>query len=132
MYRPFIFCCRTPVFLHYSTVYTIHFSLYVADSSHSMTYAGASQRCRRYQCFHSCSRIKSGMSLNKCPVQVCVCAGVYVPGCLALTSRFSPETHLSHSTEDGSAGCVFVSGALPLEHMVLDWCLCVSLHVSML
>lgn len=73
MYRPFIFCCRTPVFLHYSTVYTIHFSLYVTDSSHSMTYAGVSQRCRSYQCFHSCSRIKSDMSINRCSVQVCVC-----------------------------------------------------------
>lgn len=61
-----------------------------------------------------------------------MCAGVYVPGCLALTSRFSPETHLSHSTEDSSGGFVFVSAALPLEHMVLDRCLCVSLHVSML
>lgn len=61
---------------------------------------------------------------------MCACVCVCVSGCLALTSS---ETHLSHSTEDGSGEFVFVSGALPSEHMVLDWCervcVCVCLRV---
>lgn len=33
-------CCGTPMFLHYGTVYTIHFSLYATDNSHLVTNTG--------------------------------------------------------------------------------------------
>lgn len=33
--------------------------------------------------------------------------------------NFSPGTHLSHSTEDGSGGFILVSGALPIVGVVV-------------
>lgn len=44
---------------------------------------------------------------------LCVCA----PG--LSRQNFSPGTHLSHSTEDGSGGFILVSGALPIVGVVV-------------
>lgn len=78
MYRPFICRCRTPMFLHYNTVYTIHFSLYATDNSHSMTNTGVSQHRLSYQCFRSCSRIKRDVYINRNSICVLVCVFVFL------------------------------------------------------
>lgn len=55
---PFIWHCRTPMFLHYNTVYMIYFSLSATDNSHSMTNTGLSKHRLSYLCIRSGHRIR--------------------------------------------------------------------------
>lgn len=81
MYRPFIRRCRTPVFLHYTSVYTIHFSLSATDPSHSVTNAGVTQYRLGYQRIRSGSRIRRDVYINSNSVCVCVsCVCVWLSG----------------------------------------------------
>lgn len=130
MYRPFICHCKTPVFFHYTCVYTIR-SRFLPLTPHAVTNTGVSQWCRRYQQMWSGSRIRRDVYSNSNAVCVLLCVRFWLSG--PYKQLRSPETHLSYSTEDGSSGFVFVSAVLPSEFMVLDWCehvcVCVSLRV---
>ena len=130
MYRPFICHCKTPVFFHYTCVYTIR-SRFPPLTPHAVTNTGVSQWCRRYQQMWSGSRIRRDVYSNSNAVCVLLCVRFWLSG--PYKQLRSPETHLSYSTEDGSSGFVFVSAVLPSEFMVLDWCehvcVCVSLRV---
>lgn len=55
---PFIWHCRTPMLLHYDTVYMIYFSLSATDNSHSVTNTGLSKHCLSHLCLRSGSRIR--------------------------------------------------------------------------
>lgn len=83
MYRPFICCCRTPVFPHYTSVYTIHLSLSATDPSLWVTNTGVTQRHLSYRRVWSGGRISRGVYINR--------DSICVSGCLALTIR---DVHL--------------------------------------
>lgn len=125
MYRPFICCERTSMFLLFASLHTIHFSLSATDPSHLMTNTGATQHHLGNQRIWSGSRIRRDVYLNR--ITMCVCAS----GCLALTGR---DVHLRLTwvspprTAPGSYLCRQYS---PWSIWLLDWCehVCVSAFV---